>query len=586
MKIISLMRYLLLTCLFAGIAAITYANPPNIIIIMADDQGIGDIGFNQNPLIQTPALDRLAGESTHFTQFYVSPVCAPTRASLMTGMYTGRTGVYDTYNGGAIMAAEEITIAEELKRNHYATGIFGKWHLGDNYPFRPVDQGFMEALVHKSGGIGQPGDVDNYFAADSAYFDPVLYHNGKRIKTKGYCSDVFTGAAIEFIRENRETPFFLYLAFNAPHTPLQLPEKYYRMYSDLNLEDILKHSGDPDMQLDDRDLEDAKRVYGMVSNIDDNIDRLLTELRKLELIDETVIIYLSDNGPQQNRYRMGLRGKKGLVYEGGIRVPCLIRYPTVFNKAEQISTPLAHIDLFPTIIDLCGLTETFLGKTDGISLLPLLSGNNTDFHERPLFWEWGRGFPVKYRNMAIRKGNYKLVGNCGHTAPIVEFELFDLKTDPLESNNLIHKEKDIAEILKSLYDEWFDEMVRDPANLEVQRVHIGSEYENPVLLNRNDAKGTGGIWSQADQPFHWDVSFVEDAGYDMEACFLEEITVPGKLILQLYPHHYIRDNNSETNKLNMENIRINRGNYMLVTFYRTEKGENIFPLCVSVEKQK
>ncbi|MCK5466869.1 MAG: sulfatase-like hydrolase/transferase, partial [Cyclobacteriaceae bacterium] len=178
------------------------ANLPNVILIMTDDQGIGDFGFMGNPYVKTTNLDKLASQSLNLTNFYVSPVCAPTRASLMTGRYSERTGIYDTYNGGAIMSQDEVTMAEVLKENGYKTGIFGKWHLGDNYPYRPIDQGFDEALVHRGGGIGQPGDFANYFAKDSSYFNPVLFHNGVAQKSSGYCSDVFTNGAINFINSS------------------------------------------------------------------------------------------------------------------------------------------------------------------------------------------------------------------------------------------------------------------------------------------------------------------------------------------------------------------------------------------------
>ncbi len=198
--------------------------PPNVIIIITDDQGYGDLGFTGNPHVKTPNIDAFANESIRFNNFYVSPVCAPTRASLMTGRYSLRTGIRDTYNGGAIMAANEVTIAEMLKQAEYKTGIFGKWHLGDNYPSRPMDQGFDESLVHLSGGMGQVGDFTTYFNGDRSYYDPILWHNGQQEAYEGYCSDIFANKAIAFIEDNYQKPFFCYLSFNAPHTPLQVPE--------------------------------------------------------------------------------------------------------------------------------------------------------------------------------------------------------------------------------------------------------------------------------------------------------------------------------------------------------------------------
>ncbi len=280
---------------------------PNVILIITDDQGFGDLGYNGNTNISTPNIDTLADESLRFNNFYVSPVCAPTRSSLMTGRYSLRTGVRDTYNGGAIMSTDEITIAEVLKEANYKTGIFGKWHLGDNYPSRPSDQGFNESLIHLSGGIGQVGDITNYFQGNTSYFDPMLWLNNEKKKYDGYCSDIFTNEAINFIDKNKSENFFCYLSFNAPHTPLQLPKKYYEMYKDLDLEKV---SNQGDIIMSEKDKEDAKKVYGMVSNIDDNVGRLLKKLDELGISENTIVIFMTDNGPQQRRYVSGLRGLK------------------------------------------------------------------------------------------------------------------------------------------------------------------------------------------------------------------------------------------------------------------------------------
>jgi len=236
---------------------------PNVILIITDDQGYGDLGFTGNPHVKTPALDKLASESIRFNEFYVSPVCAPTRSSLMTGRYSLRTGVRDTYNGGAIMATTEITIAEMLKSAGYHAGIFGKWHLGDNYPSRPNDQGFDESLIHLSGGMGQVGDFTTWFQGDSSYFDPVLWHNGKQEKYNGYCTDIFAEQAVRFIEKNRQSPFFCYLSFNAPHTPLQVPDKYYQKYKNIDPSEGFENDNRPFPKMNENNKEDARKVYAM-----------------------------------------------------------------------------------------------------------------------------------------------------------------------------------------------------------------------------------------------------------------------------------------------------------------------------------
>ncbi|MDX1740978.1 MAG: sulfatase-like hydrolase/transferase, partial [Rhodothermales bacterium] len=323
---------------------------PNIILIITDDQGYGDLGFHGNPDINTPTLDQLASESTRFTHFYVSPVCAPTRASLLTGRYSLRTGIYDTYNGGAMMATEETTVAELLRDAGYATGIFGKWHLGDNYPFRPQDQGFTESLVHPAGGMGQVGDVYNYFEYDRAYFDPTLLKNGEPVQTSGYCSDVFTDAALAFIDDHRDQPFLAYVSYNAPHTPLQVPDDAYEPYAELTFDPIrYPKDGRPLADMSERDAESARRVYAMVSNIDENVGRIRERVRTLGLADHTVVIFLTDNGPEQVRYTGGLRGRKGTVYEGGIRVPFFMHAPGRLPADHDVEVTAAHLDVFASL---------------------------------------------------------------------------------------------------------------------------------------------------------------------------------------------------------------------------------------------
>jgi arylsulfatase A-like enzyme len=559
---------------------------PNIVLIMTDDQGIGDFGFMGNPYIKTANLDKLASESLNLTNFYVSPVCAPTRASLMTGRYSERTGIYDTFNGGAIMSEDEVTIAEVLKEHGYRTGIFGKWHLGDNYPSRPIDQGFDEVLVHRGGGMGQPGDYLNFFAKDSSYFDPVLFHNGQAEQTKGYCSDIFTDGAIEFIKHHNssgaEQPFFVYLPFNAPHTPLQLPQNYYNMYKDLEFDaDYFPIKPNAVPRMTEADNEAARRVYGMVTNIDDNIGRLMEVLKKENLEQNTIVVFLSDNGPQQVRYKLGLRKRKSSVYSGGVRVPCLIHYPAKYPGKQNLDIPLAHIDLLPSLLDLCGIDQPD-HAIDGSSFVGERA--SSVFLDRTLFFEWGRGFLVKYRNFAALKGDYKLVGNTGADSELSDFELYHLKSDPYEERNRVEEDAIIASELKRGMDAWYEEIISAPNNNRFLPAFIGSEYENPTVLNRNDAKGTPVAWRQEDVLGYWDVKVVETANYDVTLHFIEPISAPGNVHLKLYPQNFIQRNATNADQLKIENIELKQGEFKLETYYRTNKGEYIFPLYVSIKR--
>lgn len=557
---------------------------PNVVLIMTDDQGYGDIGFHGNPVVRTPHLDALASKSTRLADFYVAPVCAPTRASLMTGRHFIRTGVYDTYNGGAIMASSELTMPEIFGANGYRTAIFGKWHLGDTPPSRPVDQGFDEALVHGGGGIGQPGDVHNYFAFDSSYFDPVLLHNGQPVQTAGYCSDVYTDHALDYIRSSGETPFLVYLAFNAPHTPLQLPEKYYNMYKDLEVGPaVFDTAGIPFPEMTARDIEAARRVYGMTTNIDDNIGRLMTTLESEGLLDNTIVVFLTDNGPQQRRYTAGLRARKGSVYEGGIKVPLFIHYPEGLPADRDVPGPAAHVDVLPTLLDLCGLTHPEPATLDGLSMLPLIGGDRAAFDKRPLYWHWQRGYPERYRNMAIRVGDYKLVGHTDFRAELRELELYNLAEDPFEQSNLVQKEPDVARALKAELDTWYNGVITNENTVSPPRIEIGG-VEEPVLLNRNDARGMPGIWRQRDVYGYWDISVVQSGFYNIRCVFLEELPAGGQLMIRCAPFQYtVRPDDVLDKEVHAEALRLDQGDYMLECWYSSPDSK-MFPFYLELER--
>ena len=548
---------------------------PNVILIITDDQGFGDIGYNGNTKINTPNLDNLANESIRFNNFYVSPVCAPTRSSLMTGRYSLRTGVRDTYNGGAIMSSDEITIPEVLKEANYKTGIFGKWHLGDNYPSRPSDQGFDESLIHLAGGIGQVGDITNYFQGNKSYFDPILWLNNKKKKYDGYCSDIFTNEAINFVEKNKSERFFCYLTFNAPHTPLQLPKKYYEMYKDLDPEKV---SNQDKIIMSEKDIEDAKKVYGMVSNIDDNIGRLLKKLDELGISDNTIVIFMTDNGPQQRRYISGLRGLKSDVYNGGIKVPFYLRYPRIFTEGQDTDVFSAHIDVLPTISKLCGLNLPDNRIIDGIDLLSNIKKQNRSF-----FSYWTRRLPELYNNVSVQKGDYKLVGNTDYDSPITDFELFDITKDPYEKNNLIEIKKTKASMLKIEMDSFYNNLIKSKNLIDQPRIIIGTEFENPTILNRNDAGGERGIWAQNEIYGFWRIKMMEGK-YNFKFKFININQSSGEMLLEIgnktFKKSSIVDNEGY---ISMNDININKGNYNIIPTFKTDR-KNILPFWIEVNK--
>lgn len=558
--------------------------PPNVLLIITDDQGFGDLGFHDNPHINTPTLDALAKESVRFTNFYVSPVCAPTRSSLMTGRYSLRTGVRDTYNGGAMMATTEITIAELLKSKNYVTGIFGKWHLGDNYPMRPSDQGFDESLIHLSGGMGQVGDFTTFFQGDRSYFDPILWHNNRQQKYQGYCSDIFADEAIRFIEENKDKPFFTYLSFNAPHTPLQVPDEYYQKYKNIDPSEGFGKEDKPFYPMSEANKEDARKVYAMVENIDDNLNRLFQKLEELGIADNTIVIFMTDNGPQQRRYVAGLKGLKGDVSQGGVRAPFFIRYPAAFKGNQKINILAAHIDVMPTLADLCGFEVPKDRKIDGMSMLPLIRGNVDSRPDRSFFSYWTRKYPERYENISIQKSGWKLIGKTSFDSEIEDFELYNLNEDPYELSNLSASEAPKALELKVELDGIFAELTQEKNLLNQPLIEIGNPAENPVYLNRNDASGERGIWAQEDIFGYWNVK-IESGTYDIRFKFVEQVAPKGKMTLEIGTQAVLLKDQSteEFDLLELKDVRLETGISQLLPFYEIN-GKRYFPFWVELEK--
>lgn len=564
---------------------------PNILLIMTDDQGYGDVGFNGNPLIRTPVMDALAEQGTRVDPFFVSPVCAPTRSSLMTGRYHLRTGVYDTYNGGAMMASEEVTIAEILAGNGYHTGMIGKWHLGDNYPMRPKDQGFQYSLIHHGGGIGQPGDdFGNYSRGDSAYFDPYLWENGQRIRKKGYCTDIFSAQAIRFLREHKReqsgSPFFLYLAFNAPHTPLQLPGEYLEEYNEMALHpqdfDII---GENLTSMRSGDQEEARRVYGMVSNIDDNLGRIWETLKELGLEEETLVVFLSDNGPQQRRYTAGLRNRKGSVYEGGIRVPCIWYWKGVIPGNSVVREPAAHIDILPTLLDFASVS--YSGAVDGISIRKRLLGTEEPEADRPLFFVWQRGFPQRYVNMSVRQGSYKLVGQHPYNQPDTMLQLYNIMEDPNEGNPISATHPVIRDSLKQTLDLWYEEIMESPHLVNPPRIFLGSSEENPVILGRNDWKGPMAMnWNSPGAYGTWEINVLDPGPYQVKLVFRDPLPGKGRVFVMCGSRKYwINQNHPDVHEVVLKEIMFNTGDQSLGGWWAYNGTLNT-PFYIEIDKYK
>ena len=463
------------------------AKRPNIILIMTDDQGFGDVGFHGNTELSTPHLDRLASESAEFTNFYVQPLCTPTRAALLTGRYPERTGAVEVNYGRSIIREEEITIAENLKAAGYRTGIFGKWHLGDNFPVRPSDKGFEECLHHTAGGVGQAGDPPG-----NTYFDPILRHNNVPKKYKGYCNDIFFQEAMDFAEQNKAQPFFIYLATNLPHLPLQVAEKYVAPYRKYGVNEI------------------NAKTYGMIANIDENVGFLMERLQELNLVENTILIFLSDNGPRTSRqkddvypdrYNAGLRGTKSSIYEGGIRVPFLIRWPNKIRAGLKLPQIAAHIDVLPTLLEACGADPIDQDRIiDGQSLLPLVTQSNPTWSDRTLFFQHNANHePLMYSHFAARSQRYKLVqpfpnprdqlldiGEFDIPAQLDNVELYDIEKDPSEIDNIASSHPQVIAAMMESYENWYRDVTAELNYWDPQRIYLGAPEENPTLLSRFD----------------------------------------------------------------------------------------------------
>ena len=421
------------------------SRPPNIVFVLTDDQGYGDLACLGNPIVKTPNLDRLHGESVCFTDFHASPTCSPTRSALMTGRHEFKSGVTHTINERERMSLKATTIAQVLQSAGYATGIFGKWHLGDSAPYQPNRRGFDEVFIHGCGGIGQkyPGTCAD--APGNTYFNPAILHNGTFEKTEGFCTDIFFDRGIRWIDRSRKNaaPFFAYIATNAPHVPLSCPAEYKRMYQGSGLDD------------------DTATYFGMVTNIDDNVGKLMARLKEWNLDRDTLVVFMTDNGGTGGVrvFNAGMRGAKATPYQGGTRVPAFFRRPGTL-KPGDVGHLAAHIDIFPTFAELAGAKPPAGVALDGRSLAPLLRDPRAPWPDRYLFthvgrWERGRAAESKYAKCRVRNERFSMVS----PGPERRWELYDLKADPGEKTNVIAGYPEVVRGMEAAYDQWWQEIL-------------------------------------------------------------------------------------------------------------------------------
>lgn len=553
----SLMIYkysLFVSILMAGL--LSFADErPNIVLIMTDDQGYGDLSSMGNPVLDTPHIDSLARQGASVDTFYVSPVCSPTRASLMTGRYNYRTRLVDTFKGRSMMEPAEITIAEALSEAGYKTGIFGKWHLGDNYPMRPTDQGFDESLIHLGGGLGQPSEPREN---NRRYTNPILFRNNQPIQTYGYCTDVYFDGALDFIDQSLKAkrPFFTYIATNAPHSPYHdVPEALYQKYKNKDLSPVLLgNTGDVDT---------VARVFAMDENIDQNVGKLLAHLDKRQIATNTIVIFMVDNGPNTRRYVANSRGKKNEVHDGGIRSPFYIRWPAQLKPGTRSDRIAAHIDVMPTLLEAAHASLPNDHPFDGRSILPLLKGEAIDWPDRPLILQIHRGNePISLHHIAVREQRWKLVHPTGFSndrmPANVPIELYDMEADPGEIHNLYEQRPEIANRLVQTYQRWFaDVSSTRPDNYAPPRIVLGTEYETSTTLSTQDRRGTEGGGE-------WLLRFEGRQKYDVEFLWKEPVEKLS-LALTIGSVHKTIEIDSKTDTARIHNLTIPSGNASLST---------------------
>ena len=469
------------------------SRPPNIVILLSDDQGWGDLSLHGNRNLSTPNLDQLARAGAQFAHFYVQPVCSPTRAELLTGRYHIRSGVHGTSLGKERMSAEETTLADYAKRAGYATGIFGKWHSGMQWPYHPNARGFDEFYGFSSGHWAD-------------YFSPTLEYNGKVVKGNGYVADDFTDKALAFMEAHRQSPFLVYIPFNTPHSPMQVPDAWWDNVVNRTLPDTLPSE----------DRTHTRAALAMCENLDWNVGRVLAKLEALGLTENTIVVFFNDNGPNGKRWNGGMRGIKGSTDEGGVRSPLFIRYPKAIRPNTVIQPIASAIDLLPTLLDLASVRTPLMKPLDGRSLRPLLVGGKTTWPERTLVSYWSG-------KASIRSQRFRLDADQ---------RLYDMVQDPAQTRDVSAQFSEETTRLKKALADWKADVFQGFS--EAPRPYtVGHPKAKFTELPARDAVASGSIkrssihpnssffthWTSTDDLIEWPVEVIESGEFEVEVYY-------------------------------------------------------------------
>ena len=491
------MKYFIIALLLAFLSFETFSQQPNVLIIIADDQGWGDLGFTGNKTAHTPNLDKLAKSGTILDRFYVSPVCSPTRAEILTGRYHVRTGVSGTSTGRVRLDLDETTIAEAFKHNGYQTALFGKWHNGGQAPYHPNCRGIDEFYGFCSGHWGN-------------YFNPILEHNGEVLKGKGFMTDDLTDHAIEYINKQQDQPFFMIMALNTPHSPMQVPDAFWNRYKNKSIQ---QKGSIPEKE----DIQHTRAALALNENIDENIGRVIATLEKNNQLNNTIIIYFSDNGPNGNRYNGGMKGIKGSTDEGGVRVPFIISWKNNIKNGRTLPQIAANIDLFPTLIELAGLHWKNPKPFDGISLKNILMDKNPSMPDRfiPSFWA---------NETSVRSQKFRLSNKD---------ELYDMVNDPNQTKNVATEFPSEYRELKSWKDKWLQDVRTELPAQDLRPLMVGNKKMPLTNLPAAEGEPKGNIirsskhpndsyflgWKSSADKITWNVEVEDDGVFEVSVFY-------------------------------------------------------------------
>ena len=481
--------FLSLSCLIPAVVA----ERPNVLVILTDDQGWGDLSFNGNTNLETPNVDRIAREGVSFERFYVCPVCSPTRAEFLTGRYHPRGGVYSTSAGGERLDLDEVTIGQSFQEAGYRTAAFGKWHNGMQFPYHPNARGFEEYYGFCSGHWGH-------------YWSPLLDHNNDMVTGKGFIIDDLTDHAIDYIKAESEDPFFIYLPYNTPHSPMQVPDRWWNKFKDF---DLKRHNRDQKKE----NLQHIRAALAMCENIDYNVGRLLETLEETGKADNTIVVYFCDNGPNGSRWNGDMKGRKGSTDEGGVRSPCHIRWPSRIKAGHTVTRNGAAIDLHPTLAAMAGINTVNEKPFDGTDLSRVIAGQDDTPDDRIIISHW--------RNRVSAKSGPYRFDNSG--------SLFDLTKDPGQRTNIARRYPKVTARLKAATDEFRQTVL--PGYDDDQRPFVIAHPDTPLTqLPARDAITHGNIkrsnrypnssyfgnWTSTDDSITWDATVLTSGQYEAE----------------------------------------------------------------------